>query len=367
MKKLMGIILAVALVIVLAIPALAADTKDATVDVLGSTGGGPPIIKCKWETPDNCDPEPCAEPHSQPGTQVCPVLCGDACVQFWAVVTDPEDVTNIRDVWMDIYHPTGPPLDGSFKSQLELIKWPKTNQTELDAIIAALQAGYDQDLVTFNVNPNPPPGTPPGSLYTLDEVIHELEQCNADLYEGQFPLSYHQPYGAYECRYYAYDNQNQRSADLCNFLDFMPVTACLFDFTAVQYGWIEVCHNKWVPGDLTFDDPVNSGNPTVRNCGNTWLQVCLAQDDMGFGKSGDLWNVEYDARLGADGTHLQYTPFKLKADVGDPVDADFACIVDPLKLCNTQKIDFSIHVEKGEGHHEGTMWVKCEFTPFTNG
>jgi hypothetical protein len=335
--------LAVVLVVAIAVPAFA---NGGTTDVTVTAGGGsPPIVKCKWETPDDGD--------TGSGTQVLPSGTYQVYkeVHFWAVVTDPEGTGTVQTVYADVWHPEGPPLDGSFKYQLKLNLVP-----DKSSAMAEFEWAYNAGLVTFGydyINQ---------CDFTYEEVVHELEQCLADFYHGQQKLHYHQPAGSYKVEAYAYDKNNNPSEHLENHFDYVPVTACEFDFQSVDYGSIDVCYNKWVGGNLTFGD----GIPTVRNIGNTNLRVQVAQDDMGFGKTEPDWNVEYDARLGAYGVHANYLPYKFKGDP-DPDPIPMTTLEDVLELCNTEKLDFSIHVIKADpGQYSGCMVLACEFAPFVS-
>jgi len=82
------------------------------------------------------------------------------------------------------------------------------------------------------------------------------------------------------------------------------------------------------------------------------------QNDMGFGYSGNPpnidWNVEFDARMGSDDVN------KVLYDPEEEV-----TLPNTLPLCNTEELDFSIHIEKsGHGSHSGTMIVGCVEVPF---
>jgi hypothetical protein len=320
-KKLVAVILAVVLVVGMAVPALAQVTE---VQVTAG-GGGPPVVKCKWETPDDGD--------TGPGTQVLPsgMYQIDKTVEFWAIVTDPEGVGTVASVYADVWHPLGPPECGSFKYQLSMPKIDKA------VGITAFQDAYDAGLVTFG----------PGHDY--DSVMHQLEQCLCDVFKGSQVLSYHQPAGDYLVKVKAYDNVGNPSDPLENTFTYVPTAGIELDFTEVNYGSVQVCSNKWIGGDLEFGTPAQ----TVRNVGNTAVQITVQQDDMGLGMTSGEWNVEFDARLGADGVHAVYDP---EVEV---------TLVDVLPLCNTQKLDFSIHVKKGDpGTYTGTITIGCVEAPF---
>jgi hypothetical protein len=323
-KKLVAVILAVVLVVGMAVPVVAQTTE---VQVTAG-GGGPPVVKCKWETPDDGD--------TGPGTQILPsgAYQVNKDIHFWAVVTDPEGVDTVASVYADVWHPSGMPECGSFKFQLGLLEVAK--QAGIDAFEAADAA----QLVTYGA----------GHDYTT--VWHQLDQGLAKVFEGTQVMSYHQPAGDYLVKVKAYDIPGNPSVPLENTFTYVATTAMEVDFSVVNYGSVQVCSNKWIGGDLNFG---TAALPTVRNIGNTALKVTVLQDDMLLGMTSGVWNVEYDARLGNDtGNNTVYY---------DPCEK--VMIPDTLPLCNTQKLDFSIHVKFAlPGTYGGTMTLSCSEVPF---
>lgn len=242
MKKLIAIILALVLALGIAVPALA-DDVNTVVEVL-SGSGGEPIIKAKWETPDSADPT-----HATPYTQIMPSgqYQVNVPIQFYAVVTDPEGKANIRDVYADVYHPEGPPENGSFKFQVKLT--PLAH----DAALAAFDAALAQGLVFFN------------SPYDAAETRHELEQSLADVYCGEWYLEYHQPCGYYGVKVRAFDKQNNETI-FWNVFKYEKLTASEIDFNALNYGTVEVSSPKVIGGDTIFNSPIGaapSPNPAT--------------------------------------------------------------------------------------------------------
>jgi hypothetical protein len=342
-KRLLAIMLAVVLALALAVPALATENGTTTEVEVAEGAGGKPVIKCKWETPDDCDIGEdcpgCQPPHGIPGTQIMPVMPptydSKKAVRFYAVVTDPEGVGTVASVYVDVYHPTGYPCCGSWKYQLKLNKLDK----ETCGIPSFLDA-ETENLIEY------------AEGHTYASVLDQLEECLAEVYMGEGFLDYHQPCGVYRADVKAYDNVGNPSDILSNEFEYCCVTAMEVDFEHIDYGSVQACHNKWVGGDKDFG---TSTAPTVRNIGNTDVIICIEQDDMGLGKTlGEGWNVEYDARLGADGQHVIYDP------------EEQVCLPDVLYLCNTQKLDFSIHVKKSDpGTYSGHITLTPQKSEFT--
>jgi hypothetical protein len=331
-KKIALTIFVSMLIASLCVPALASDGSSVTTDVqIAPQGGQPPIIKCKWETPDDGDLT-----HTTPGTQILPpgAYQQKVPVCIWAIITDPQGTDTVAKAYADVYHPETPPECGSFKYQLPLYKVDRA------AGRAAFDEAWENGLIILN------------PAITYDDIIHELTQGLCDIWMGQELLDYHQPAGDYRVEVTARDVKDNWSDPLINTFLYVPVTACEFDFEAVYYGSVDICYNKWIGGDTVFEDCGTSLFPTVRNIGNTNLRVTVWQDDLGLGTtSGEGWNVEFDARLGAAGTDVQYMPFP------DPE----VVLPDILPLCNTQKLDFSIHVIKGMSgtQYAGEMVLGC--------
>jgi hypothetical protein len=314
-NKTIAILMALIIATMTIAPAIQAQTTVPTqVNVISGGSDSPPVIKAKWELPD--------DNPLMPGTQVDPPMAHDVVLQreYYAVVTDPQGIFDINRVYVDVYHP-----DGSFKYQAELFQVhdvPIATAMVLDADAAGV--------ITY------------GPGFTLDDLIEEIEQFEAKLFKGIYELDYHQPCGLYKVEAYAYDQSNTRSEYLINYFDYLCGTGIECDFNAINFGDVEVSKNKWVSGDVEWDTPA----PTIRNIGNTPAKICLFTDDMDFGMTSGEYNVEFDGRL----------------DLEDPVVFDpymWAELPGTLDLCRTDKISFSIHVKKGEGVHSGEMTISA--------
>jgi hypothetical protein len=160
------------------------------------------------------------------------------------------------------------------------------------------------------------------------------------------------------------------SSHLINYFEYVAVTAAEFDFTSVSYG--NITSDGVVSGDTYFGNV--DGGPTMRNIGNTWLRLQVQQDDMGFGQTqpGNVWNVRFDARLGSTteypqggGVNTYFDPSVAKGTLSpDPL--QWTTLPGVVHLCNTWKIDFSIHIIKAIlPTYSGTMWLKVVPSTFT--
>jgi hypothetical protein len=356
MKKVLGIMLALVLTVAIAVPALANGVQTGVTIEAG--GGNVPVVKCKWEETD-VDP-------TKPGTQINPpgVFGGTVNVKYFVVVTDIEDGGDVGQTWVDVYHPSDwPDPDeggqcGSFKYEIPLTRWEKVNETVKQQVLAKFTAADEAGLVTYA----------PG--YNYSEVYYELDKCTADVWKGNEDLSYHQPAGNYTVEALCIDQSGNQSPGLNNTFEYVALSDIEIDFDAVNYGSTRICKEKWIAGDTIFDDPVDAApdpNPaTVRNIGNTDVRISVNQTDMGLDHTGSVpteyqgdkapsaaesnWNVVFDARLGSNVDNGMYY---------DPLVT--VILPNKLRLCNTEELDFSIHIKKataGESH-TGNMTISC--------
>lgn len=323
----------------------------------GTTGGGntAPVIKAKWEydldvsfLPEECavcstcidascldvngfwtlDACPC-----EPGLDVLPILGGSVRVGYFAAVTDDEGISTLEHVYADVWHP-----DGEFKYQIEL--FPLDKVSGLNAFTKVINC-YP-DLVEYNTPYFNLLGLTTTSEFDID-IDHELSQDLAEIYYGEALISYCQPGGYYTVGVRAHDNFNAWSEYLYNQFWYIPTTAINIDFTKVDYGNAVISNWQWASGDQTFG---TNAFPTIQNWGNTPVDLYVWQNDMDFGttinqQGLEEWNVEFDARLGSDGTIYTYDPFQNATGRK----GNFFGYLD---LCTLEKADFSIHVKKAD-------------------
>jgi hypothetical protein len=330
----------------------------------------PPTIKCKWEYDldvhldcDPCDDLCCYEHDACPwtdGLQVKPLLGSSVTVGYYAVVTDLEQVVaDVDEVYADVWHP-----DFQFKYQIPLypVGWPDNDYDGIPDMDDP--NAYDPTVAldlwdhVLSCHPTLITYNEVWALGVIDmtpeaDIEHELEQAEAYIYYGEADISYCQPGGKYLVGVRAVDLTNSWSDWLYNRFWYIPTSAIEVDFNTIQYGDVAVSTEKWVGGDTLMTTP---SKPTVKNIGNTPVEIYVWQDDMGFSSDtnpdgSESWNVIYDARLTADGLDLYYYPYQFQGDVtpDDPSD-DYPGVRIPgiVGLCTQEKLDFSIHVLKGQ-------------------
>jgi len=355
MKRALYIISIFSLAMLSFIPAVSAQTVD-TGFTRSEGGGDAPIIKAKWEMNNNMPIEsisqtrPLDDDLQTSGAQFDPPGVWGATKDFYvcAIATDPDGVADINAVYADIYYPEDVLLGPGHEDrgcgeqhglEIKLTELPK-------------QTGYD--LFCSNVRNNHSALPVFGDGYDYDEICAqdgELMKETAKVYCKYSSLKWEDPAGEYKVVVHAADNAGIDSVPMVNYFEYLPLTSFEIDFQNVNYGNVKLNTHKIINGDLTWD-PSTSDKPTVRNTGNTRLNMTVMQDDMGLGKTvnGDeWWNVSWDARLGSDASFTVYEPYKV------------ATLESTLELSQTEEMDFSILVTKFpldtgvNGIYSGTM------------
>ncbi len=368
----------------MAVPAMADDPvppPTATPTPIGAgtgvtisgTSGDEPVVKCKWETTTvgNYTAENGDVGHAVLGTQVYPPVSfgGTVPIVFWVVAHD-NPLNDISTVYVDVFHPTGYPEQMSWKFQVILSPYLGADinaitGAQANASIDAFNAAYLAGLVTMN----------PG--YTTTDVTSEIAQGQAYLWTGSYVMDYHQPFGGYKVVAGALDTGPIAlpTSVLFNWFQYLPVTAMEIDFGVGGVSYGPITSDGEVSGDNHFVGS-SSVHPTLRNIGNTWFTVRIQQDDMGFGIDSGTgnWNVSYDARigsltdqpLGGSGTPILYLPAYKVGTRTTPDPAGWHNLPGIINLCNTWKIDFSIHIVKAIwSSYGGVMWLQALYAPFT--
>jgi hypothetical protein len=354
MKKILMLAFSLLLALALVAPTAA---LAATSQVNVSTGGGSiPAVKCKWEQqPIAVEPtmEDADMPHLIPGFQLNPPLVAGAkkMIEYYAVVTDEEDMGNVAQVFADVYHPVGSPepygpsvTGGVTNAPYFKYEIPYVKLGHSAAEIAMVQAAYDAGLITFGA-------------YDLADVLYELDKGTADLWRGLAEIDYEQPAGQYDVLVYAVDNNDNLSPVLINQFEYVAVCGIEADFTGINFGSTNLGVEKMIPGDLVWDDPAGINKATVRNIGNTWTSLTVMFDDMGFGQDiNGQWNVNFDARMGSDNTYY----------VGGILPYDTITLGNALALSCKDELDLSIKIIKGFGEHNGEITLGCVIVPFAD-
>jgi hypothetical protein len=291
-----------------------------------------------------------------------------------AIATDPNGVADLDGVYADIYYPA----DKAYKEDpAHLDSHPSVlPQVGMGACGAFIEEntllpltkadGYDLFCNKIRNNNNNLPTFNTG--YNYDEICAadgELMKETAYVYCDAKTLKWEDPAGLYKVVVTAQDKagNNSASGSLTNHFEYLPLTAFAKDFTNVSYGQVMLNSHQIVSGDLTF----GSGDASIRNTGNTRLNMKIAQDDMALGQSSGQWNIKFDGRVGNHANDWSnYWPFAYKG-TGSPTSGQYTKLEDILELSETEEMDFSILITKwpdANTSYSGTMWLDAVFAPF---
>jgi hypothetical protein len=305
---------------------LPSDTIPTQATITG--GGSPPIVKAQWELAD--------DDETVPGTQVNIVPSGDKAMCAYIVVTDPNGRGDIAQVHADVYHP-----DGSFKFQVLATKLdPIADQAEIEQAkadaVAAETGTWTTNVTEMLLDPTLPPVTDEPITQDvadmLDEEIYNTE--TAYIYRADWLMNYHQPAGIYTVECWATDGSGEQSFRIVSWYEWVATPVLELDFTSIDYGEIVPCVEKTVPGDYTMDPagPAPPVMPTVKNEGNVPLDIGVHSTAMvGVNQGKEI--VDFDAKFKDE--KIVYTAC---TDVW---------FTSQLGLCETMKINFSIHAPVG--------------------
>jgi len=336
-KKLISFMVLTALFVMTIGPAVAvADTSVSTGFTRSAGGGEAPIVKVKWEMNDGSlglDDATRADAQFMPSGQ----YQVNKQIEICSIVTDPDGVSDIDSVYGNVYYPTNVYLGDSHEADRQGCG------QEVGTECRMTQLSKTDGIELFcnqirNNNNNLPTWA---DDYNYDEVCAEdgeLMKETAYVYCCTKELSYEDPSGDYRTLVFAQDSSAVDSNYLENFFEYMNLTSFEVDFNAVQYGSVKLNTHKIINGDLTWNIPTTSANPaSVRNVGNTRLQMSVSQNDMGLGKTGtgvNDWNVKYDGRVGSSATWKNYWPEAL------------TWLNNDLDLSEMDEMDFSILITK---------------------
>ena len=292
-----------------------------------------------------------------------------------AVATDPNGVADIDDVYADIYYPMDRPMHvsmdpyeidnptGGCGAKIEQNTLYRLSKDQGIALFCDNIRVNNENLVTFNEN----------DLYNWNEICNdstgELVQELAYVYCDDKTLTWEDPAGLYKVEAIGHDSDGPGEA-VTNHFEYVEFTGFEIDFDSVNYPNVIQGVRSQVAGDRIFD-PTASTMPTVRNIGNTRLNLLIAQDDMEFDlRDTSNWNVSYDSRIGTDANDWNglYDPFKRASEVGNPIGCNYTPMRETLDLSEIEKMDFVILVEKWERGtdypYTGKMWLDAERAAF---
>ncbi len=318
-------------------------------------GSAPPVIQYIWVLPD--------EDIYTSETQLYPDLSEERNDIYSCVVaSDPQGRDDIQNVYVDVYHPQnteeiipcvtedgsvcdqsgyGQPWDhtpqnGLFKYQVHAQKLdPLYDREEIEQCkLLALNAG----LITQD------------DFNAIDYWI--FDQPEWYMYRVNLPMLYHQPAGDYEARSWATDTSSSVSDPLSRYFTWISTVAIEIDFyDGIDYGTLQPSVYKIIQGNYAMQDGDNQ--PTIKNEGNEPVSLRIESTNLTgeqFQKVIDDFNVKWDPEERGSGYGQTY--------FGSGQEVELA---DPLELCQTEKIDFSVHADVGlpADAYSGTLTIRA--------
>jgi len=350
MKKALIFVTIFALATLTVMPALAEAqiTNGNSVISTGLTqdtsGGANPIVKAKWEMniAKGTDGKYLGTDDDmlKAGAQFKPSGVKDVNkrITLCSIVMDPDGLADVLNVYADVFYPVNIELGPShytLPDQSGLGCGEMMQEDELARLSKADGIELFCNKIRTNNNLLPTFNSP----YDYDDICKadgQLMKETAAVWCGEKDLSYEDPSGMYEVWAVGQDKVGLQGL-LKNFFEYLPLTAFEADFTSVDYGNVRLNTHKIINGDLTWGPTLAS----IRNIGNTRAAISVNQNDMGFGKTNGVWNVQFDARIGSDAAWAVYDP-----DVTTVLD-------DELDLSELDEVDFSILVKKFPPTHVG--------------
>jgi hypothetical protein len=292
----------------------------------GSPGADAPKIHFAWVWED--------EDLTTPGTQVTCVPSGfKYCVEVKIVISDPNGLMDIEDVKAQIIYPEDIwPWCGCPKFKVSAEPLPN-DQVENQAFLAkhaGLITGEEYDKIIYNV----------------------LDQPNWTMYVAYFDMWYCEPAGYYDVLVWGVDGAFQVGEvySVANCLsgsagfgfEFVECLTLEYDFTALNYGNIRPSVTQYIQGDKDLNTPQY---PTVKNEGNVPIHIRIKSSPL------VMENTQYE---------IDEFDYKFKGEIATYPADTWVDIGPTLCVCNTEKLDLSIHAREGlpQGHYSGTFYMQ---------
>lgn len=310
-----------------------------------SGAGNPPTVRYAWVLPD--------ESALSPETQLYPELSAERSDDIYAcvVVSDPQGRGDIQNVYVDVYHPTGTEgilpcvkADGNKCDYNNSIGKPYDNTTA-DGLFKYQVHAAKLDVVTQRTDIEGCKTLAKNAgLITqaqYDEINYKIfSQPEWYMYKVYLPMLYHQPAGIYTIKAWATDTASGVSTPLTNTFEWVSTVALEIDFAAgLNYGIIQPSVYKVIQGNYDMGVSTFDGAPTVKNEGNERVQIGVSTTTL-KGLTHQKEITDFDVKWDPEEKGFGYGQIYFTA--GTP-----QTLVDPLELCQTEKIDFSVHAAVG--------------------
>ncbi len=276
----------------------------------------------------------------------------DKTIEICAVVSDPDGLADLANVSSQIYYP-----ENIYLGPNRLSSQPGCGQAKEEWFnMTALEPSQGLELFCQQVrnnNANLPSFKTGNDFATLCGPAGDLTKETSRVFCGQNRLAYQDPAGEYRVKVAGLD-QKKSVGVLENSFKYLELVAFEIDFGIIDYGSMRLNSPKILLGNDVF--LTNDGRPTLRNIGNTRLEISIKQNDMGLGQSETGWNLTYQARVGQDASFTNYWP------------EAWATLVNSMNLGETSQLDLAIEVLKfpeivaGE-HYAGKLSLNAVAAP----
>lgn len=257
-----------------------------------------PEIECKWELPDMdsytsgmqyedeggnhdddpmmptpmypCDLDEGGYPAMDQGAHNMVQVLANAeddpttkTIELWAAVDHEFGLEAISDVYWKIFHPDGEP-----KIQVHGTKVDCEAYGDSVTDGTMFNAAHETGQISAEAIDNDDSG-----------LISLCVQGDKAFYRSSFELSKHQPCGEYIVELHAVSSGVE--SVLVNYLDVICFYHMEIDFeTSINWGAIQPGVKDVIPGNLTFNPSESPSAPTVKNTGNSGMQVGIHFDEM---------------------------------------------------------------------------------------
>jgi hypothetical protein len=330
MKKILATLAAFAMIMAIYVPMVTA--QNIPTEAVITQGGSPPVIEKIFVLPDSADPL-----HVIPGTQILPnpgTGNTENNTAFWkyAVVSDPNGKADIGAVFEYLINTTG--IQGAEKTTTAI-----TVQSEWEAI---LLDALNQKVIT---------------QAEYDDLLWKLDplKLQATMFKVQNTLTNHDLPGVYTVKIKATDNGGATSIATAPF-DYVALKALELDFSDINYGPISVNSPKWVAGNPVFTVG-GDGKPTLKNQGNTPLQVKINASDLVSSVTTDL---TYGQKILAEYLSVELLGQHVNNILENGPGLKTPVVLDGfLQPCTPTQISFDIRapIGTGSGTYKGSMTI----------
>jgi len=406
--------------------ALAADVPTSAQVSSGAGGSGAgvaPNIECKWELPDanssvagiqyGQDDSSAGPTLADGSTAATPCRLGTASpvkptqadnahqmiqvrpnahdlpeqrrVEVWAAIDPPTDGSGISTAFdavsWNIYHP-----DGTLKIEIYGTWVAGGTNTIANQVVSKREqcasvlgtSGNSATVVGAAVATGQVATSAAGTITDGTGLLYWCTQSK-QFWRSEFRISKHQPCGEYRVVLSA-KNSLGSVRQLTNFIDVVCFSQLELDFNAVNFGPVTAGFGKVIDGNVIWENPPGGAappiGPTVRNTGNSGMQVRVTFSDMcvGFNAANNTCPTGVDKISVFDACFAAASAYNPSNGNGTATTAPFC--KDPIAasipttlggggigttLCANRlgKLDLSIHPQSGiaPGNYVGNIAI----------